>query len=1023
MVKLKKISVKSLLLYTVPPLVILLATIITITAAMLFYADSMDVIFGRGERVVVPSENTADWDTEYYHKQFSAALGEEGSRANGARVTKQIADEGIVLMKNDGVLPLVRGENVTPFGYRYIHPIYGGTGSGNTDVSEDYGWSAADCLKKYFKVNLDAEHRLMDSVPVQLTATSADKAFSEEDGDTEFAEASNSIYEFESSVYSGIEQTFENTVGVVFIGRIGGEGSNIPHEPFYMNRAPHALALSDYEKEAIAVAKRFCKAVVVVLNTSNTMEIAPLMEGEYEADAIIWIGGPGSMGFDSLADIMCGVVNPSGRTVDIWERDMLSNPVMSNYKEQLYTNTSDICIAGKNNRRFPPGVYFLEYEEGIYYGYRYYETAAVMDSGFAYGSLDSLGGTASQGAVTYPFGYGLSYTSFEQRITDFSDDGEEIIVTVEVKNTGGVDGKEVVQLYYSAPYTQTDRQYGIEKAAKNLAVFKKVSVEAGESVTVKLGILKEDMASYCYTRANEDGTVGSYFLEEGTYRIILGKNSHEEWDSCYTSISEGIWYSGENLRSGDRAAQSELDERGRPLDFPACIRENKDADFVAATNQFQDSSDYMNSEATIFSRADWKGTFPKSTATKALSEERVAECSNFDPYNDPVLGMDVPGSATYTEEAPTSGADSGLKLSDMRGVGYYDEMWNTYLDQIDYSEETVIKMIFSSRYSTAEVECIGKVETTDLDGSHGIKITGASDLLATCAYCTEVVLASTWNTALAYAYGEAVGQECLTLGVNGWYAPALNVHRSPFGGRNFEYYSEDPLILGKMAAACVSGAASQGTVCYIKHFGMNEFEDKAINTCCWATEQTIREVYLRGFEIVVKEARANISYIADGEGNTAHRTMRACTAVMAAGTLMGAKWAAADYNLLNNVLRTEWGFQGVVTTDIAPQATPNVAYKCIFAGSDLRMSYNPGDTSIMNTAAGKAVARRAVKNICYAYANSNVTNGLAPGSTAYYAISPWKVGLIIANVAVYAVIISVTAFVVWYILKQRRRGL
>ena len=275
-----------------------------------------------------------------------------------------------------------------------------------------------------------------------------------------------------------------------------------------------------------------------------------------------------------------------------------------------YTNTSDICIAGKNNRRFPPGVYFLEYEEGIYYGYRYYETAAVMDSGFAYGSLDSLGGTAFQGAVTYPFGYGLSYTSFEQRITDFSDDGEEIIVTVEVKNTGGVDGKEVVQLYYSAPYTQTDRQYGIEKAAKNLAAFKKVSVEAGESVTVKLGILKEDMASYCYTRANEDGTVGSYFLEEGTYRIILGKNSHEEWDSCYTSISEGIWYSGENLRSGDRAAQSELDERGRPLDFPACIRENKDADFVAATNQFQDSSDYMNSEATIFSRADWKGTFP-----------------------------------------------------------------------------------------------------------------------------------------------------------------------------------------------------------------------------------------------------------------------------------------------------------------------------------------------------------------------------------------------------------------------------
>ena len=1013
----KKIPVRTFLLFTVPPLAILLATIIAVTAVMYLYADTMDILYGSGERIVVSAEDTRGWDTEYYDRLFSD---DDLSRANGAMVTEEVAAEGIVLMKNNGILPLADNSPVTPFGYRYVCPVYGGTGSGNSFVSDEYGWSAEDCLKKYYAVNEEAEIRLKSSVPVQLTKYSAENAFSEEDGDNEFAEASTSLYEFEPTVYEGLEDSFRGTVGVVFIGRIGGEGQNIPHDPFFMNRAAHGLALSDYEKQMLAVAKEYCDGVVVILNTSNAMEIGCLLSGEYEADAIVWVGGPGSTGFSALADILSGRVNPSGRTVDIWERDILSGPVMHNYDEQLYTNTEDICIAGEGNRRFPPGVYFLEYEEGIYYGYRYYETADVEDENFVYGTLDGLGGAEEEGAVTYPFGYGLSYTSFRQTIRSCTDDGQTVAVEVEVENVGDMDGKEVVQLYYTPPYTHFDELNGIEKAEKNLVAFGKVFAEAGKKARLTLSFPKEDMASYFYGRDNGDGTCGCYFLESGTYTITLGKNSHDSWDTAEVQVTDDIFYCGDNARQSEKTAQSALDKSGKPLGVPAAAAEDASAKFVAATNMFADSSEYMLSEARILTRADWNGTFPRLSEPKALSRERRDECAAFDPVNDPEMGMGVPGSTTYADSQPPSGKDNGLKLSDMRGIDYYDRAWDLFLDQIDYDEGAVLDTVFSSRFSTEQIDSIGKPSTTDLDGPHGVKITGASEILKSCAYCTEVVLGSTWNVGLAEKFGKAVGQECLTLGVNGWYAPALNVHRSPFGGRNFEYYSEDPLILGKMASACVEGAAEEGVVCYIKHFGMNEFEDKAINTCCWATEQTIREIYLRPFEIAVKQTMMTLDYIMDENGTRTTKVMRGCTAVMAAGTLMGATWAAADRDLICGILRGEWGFCGVVTTDIAPQATPYASYKCIFAGSDLRMSHNSGDTSLMNCAAGRNVVRRALKNICYAYANSNVTNGLAPGATVYWGISPWEYGLLIANIVCYSVILCGVAVVVWYCIAYKR---
>lgn len=1006
----KRMSERQFLLFLIPPLAILLGTVIALTAVMEHYSYSMDIFFGRGERKIVQSGDTDDWDTDYYEQLFSETTGDHGSRANGAAVTKQITDEGIVLLKNDGILPLAEGSAVTPFGYRYVRPVYGGTGSANTDFLQSYVCTAEEGLEKYYQVNAEVKERLFNSVPVRLTQTSAEPAKPEE-GSDEFAEVSTSLYEFDPGVYAGLEDSFAGTTAFVYIGRIGGESKNLPHTPFYNDLAPHALALTEYEKQAIAIAKEHCDAVVIILDTSNTMEIGELTEGDLEADAIVWIGGPGSMGFSSLADILVGKIVPSGRTPDLWERNMLSSPAMQNFDEQLYTNTEDIRIAG-NSGRFEQGVFFLEYEEGIYYGYRYYETACVEEKGFVYGATDAEGGCVQAGAVVYPFGYGLSYTSFSQRILSVRETDGTIEVTAEVANTGKSDGKETLQLYCTAPYTETDAELGIEKAGKSLLAFEKVFLSAGECRTVTLSFAKEDMASYCSVHENGDGTRGCYVLEEGEYVLTLGKNSHESWDSDLFSVPATVWYDDDTPRASEVRAQSELDAKGNSLGIPAKAVVDKNAEFVSAHNVFEDSEDYMKTEAVVFSRRDWEGTFPQLSERKALSEARKAECSSFDPLNDPLLGLACEGSVNYAEDAPESRQDNGLVLSDMRGLGYYDEAWESFLDQIDYDEEAVVDMVFGSMFSTAQVECIGKPKTVDLDGSQGIKITGASDVLATCAYCSEVTVAATWNTALARAYGEAIGQECLTLGVNGWYAPAVNIHRTPFCGRNFEYYSEDPLLSGKMAAACISGASESGVVCYLKHLGMNEFEDNAINTCCWATEQTIREIYLRGFEIAVKEAEKTIRYICDSEGTRAEKTVRGCTAVMAAGTLMGATWGAANYALLEEILRGEWGFQGVVTTDNAPQATPNVAYKAIFAGSDLRMNWRSVETDVVSVGAGQWVIRRAVKNICFAYANSNVTDGLAPGATAYYTMSPWRIALLFANIGAGIVVLCGIAAIV-----------
>ena len=1004
---------------TAPIMVLLTGLIIGTNVAANYWSQSLDTYLGRGNRVVVNIEGADKWDLDFYKKSCPQALGPDGSLLAAAKVTKEITDEGIVMLKNsNNTLPLAKNSSIVPFGYRYKDPVYGGTGSGAVDASKDYVVTAVEGLDKNFAVNANVKAKLLDAnTPVtEITYEGAGG----EGGGGAFDGADPTIFEFDKSVYDGLLEGTSESTAIVFIGRNAGEGGNL-YDKEYKDGTRHALALTQTEKEVIALAKEKCKKVVAVLNTSNILEVEELMHGDLEADAILWIGGPGSMGFESLSDILCGTVNPSGRTVDIWDNDIKKNPSIINFGDHKYYGTDSISLWNGQH-----GVYFYEYEEGVYYGYRYYETAAHMDNSFKYGELNADGSLKTKGAVNYPFAYGLSYTTFDQKIKSFRDSGDKIEVDVEVENKGSVDGKEVVQLYYTAPYTELDKELHVEKPIKNLATFGKVAVKAGQKATVTLEFEKEEMASYAYRHDNGDGTKGCYFLEKGEYTITLGKNSHDAYETRTTNISHDIYYTNANPRASETKAQAQWDDEGNPLTFPARAAVDKDAKFVAATNHFDEISEYMESDqATIFSRRDWAGTFPSAPAEdKVLADKYLNKMKGFDYQTDPKLG-ETDTSLVKQTTNPTEKAQNNLTLSDMRGLDYYDARWEEYMDQLDYDQALPV---FLKAFCTGAIESLGKPETSDHDGPQGIALTGTGSGFDACAYCSEPVVAATYNIELAEKYGLAIGEEALNVDVNGWYGPAANLHRSPFNGRNFEYYSEDPILTGKICAKVCSGAEQKGLVVYLKHFGWHTYEGVCTSMIAWCTEQAYRETDMKAFEIAIKESKKTLRYIADQNGTVKTKVMRGVSGLMGAATHIGTDWQAASYELINLMTRQEWGFQGVYSTDMGLEAMPGNVDKLLRAGADVRMHFMATDKAMdfqtvtmadKSTPTYKNMMRRAMRNLTYAYANSNLTQGAAPGSIVYYEMSPWRVGLL-AGTIVASVVDG--GLLIWTVLRFVLKG-
>ena len=817
-----------------------------------------------------------------------------------AEVAEEIMEDGIVLLKNESLLPLNETKKLNIFGWESINPAYGGAGSGGINdlydiVSlnqglENAGFSINQELVDFYN-NYGADNPEMSIQKQSWTLP-------EPPVDTYDDELIESAKEY-------------SDVAVVVLSRKAGEGHNdIPMDvkkAAYDNNSDeyddfpegeHYLQLSQTERDMVDMVCSNFDNVIVIYNGANQFELG--FADEYpQIKSVVWCPGTGNVGFNALGKVFSGEVNPSGKTPDTFIYDMTTAPWWNNAEKIEYTNLADMAVEGMNAgtaQVYAPA--FTNYVEGIYVGYKYYETAAQE------GAIDY------DKTVQYPFGYGLSYTEFEQKMGELEEKDGQISVDVEVTNTGDVAGKDVVEVYYKPPYTNG----GIEKSSANLIEFEKTNLlQPGESQTVTVTFSIEDMASY------DENNAKAYVLEKGDYVISINSDSHTVLDQKTYTADKDVVYKGENKRASDD---------------------------TAATNVFEDAK----GDVTYLSRADHFANYEEATVAPAsaeLGEPYVSEYhlnSNFDK-------------TTYLNDEdvmPTTGADNGLTLADMRDADYDDPRWEKLLDQLTVDE--MANMIAMAGYQTAAMDSVGKVATLDFDGPAAINnnFTGVGSI----GFPIEVVVASTWNKELAQAWGECMGKISQEMGAEGWYAPGMNTHRTAFGARNYEYFSEDGVLAGNMGAKAVEGAREYGVYSYIKHFALYEGNAKMVSV--WSNEQAIREIYLKPFEISVKQGGAN--------------------AVMVSWSFLGDKWTGESSNLMNTVLRDEWGFRGMALTDFFRNNGHGFmnADAALANGVDAMLStFNGEENNVANPEHPTSVLqmRNACKNVMYTVVSSWAYDG------------------------------------------------
>ena len=822
------------------------------------------------------------------------------TNAETAEAAEEIMEDGIVLLKNEKLLPLNETKKLNIFGWESINPAYGGAGSGGINdlydiVSlnqglENAGFSINQDLVDFYN-NYGADNPEMSIQKQSWTLP-------EPPVDTYSDELIKSAKEY-------------SDVAVVVLSRKAGEGHNdIPmdvRKAAYDNNSDeyddfpegeHYLQLSQTERDMVDMVCSNFDNVIVVYNGANQFELG--FADEYpQIKSVVWCPGTGNVGFNALGKVFSGEVNPSGKTPDTFIYDMTTAPWWNNAEKTEYTNLADMAVEGMNAgtaQVYAPA--FTNYVEGIYVGYKYYETAAQE------GAIDY------DKTVQYPFGYGLSYTEFEQKMGELEEKDGQISVDVEVTNTGDVAGKDVVEVYYKPPYTNG----GIEKSSANLIEFAKTDLlQPGESQTVTVTFSIEDMASY------DENNAKAYVLEKGDYVISINSDSHTVLDQKTYTADADVVYKGENKRASDD---------------------------TAATNVFEDAK----GDITYLSRADHFANYEEATAAPAsaeLGEPYASEYhlnSNFDK-------------TTYLNDEdvmPTTGADNGLTLADMRDADYDDPRWEKLLDQLCVDE--MANMIAMAGYQTAAMDSVGKVATLDFDGPAAINnnFTGVGSI----GFPIEVVVASTWNKELAQAWGECMGKISQEMGAEGWYAPGMNTHRTAFGARNYEYFSEDGVLAGNMGAKAVEGARKYGVYSYIKHFALYEGNAKMVSV--WSNEQAIREIYLKPFEISVKQGGAN--------------------AVMVSWSFLGDKWTGECSNLMNTVLREEWGFRGMALTDFFRNNGHGFmnADAALANGVDVMLStFNGEENNVANPEHPTSVLqmRNACKNVMYTVVSSWAYDG------------------------------------------------
>ncbi len=882
----------------------------------------------------------------------SVTINEETS-SKATQLVKEITAEGVVLAKDeDNVLPVASGSKLNVFGWSSTNPCYGGTGSGALNTA----YPVTDLLTGLHDAGIETNEELSKF----YTDYKADRpSVGMVEQDWTLPEPNVNLYTDEMMENA---KAFSDTAMVV-ITRVGGEGADLPTDmasvvdgswirrvaqaygsergTAYYNgtyddslnegndwdKGDHFLQLSNREEDLLDLVTSNFDNVILVYNGANAFQM-DFLKDYPQIKGVLLCPGTGQSGFEGFGKVVSGEVNPSGRTADTYVSDLTAAPWWNNFGDFKYTNTEDL----NSDASFfdPEGATpsFVNYVEGIYVGYKFYETAA--DEGLI--NYDD--------EVVFPFGYGLSYTSFTKEMSSITSDGTNLNFTVTVTNTGSAAGKDVVEIYSNPPYTNG----GIEKASANLLDFAKTNELApGESQTMEFSIPVEDLASYDYQ------TNGCYVLEAGDYIISANNDSHNVADSETYTVASDIVYNESNKRSSDA---------------------------VAATNEF----DFAEGEVTYLSRADGFANYAEATAAPAnyeMSDADKAVFYNAHSYTESGYEADDDANA----EDITTGAKNGLKLVELRGVDYNDPKWDDLLDQMTI--EDMQQLIGFGGYQTAAVTSIEKVRTNDCDGPASINnnFTGVGSV----GFPAATLIGMTWSKELAYSFGDSIGEMANEMDTSGWYGPAMNIHRTAFAGRNFEYYSEDGVLSGVMASNAIKGAQEHGVYAYMKHFALNDQEgNRTSMVATWSNEQAIREIYLRPFEISVKDAD--------------------CHAVMSSFNYIGNCWAGGCSELLKNVLRGEWGFVGFVETDYFGVYGYMTADQGVRNGSDLMLCTTGNDfnTVTVLTNSSKQALREASKNILYTVVNSRAyaEENLNPG------MPKWKIIMIGADVIVALLIVG-----------------
>ena len=936
--------------------------------------------------MVLKTETTktiGDAGETYFEADYASAAEQEKAAQEICETAE--ANGATLLLNRKNALPLAQGAKVSLFGTGSADFVYGGTGSGSVDSSKALNLKDA----------LEADGFSVNPTVWNFYTTGAGKGYRRQ-----LAPGSLNNYIFDNSGYliNEVPQSvFTDTewasvadygdAAIMVVSRVCGEGSDLPW--FGTGDGDgNILSLSQEERDILKKladlkAAGQVKSIIVLLNASNPMELdflEPSLCGvDYGVDACLWVGEVGQNGIEAIGDILNGTVNPSGKLVDTYCYDNLTSPAMQNTYITSYTNAAEQGLAFKSTCN----EYYEVYQEGIYVGYRYYETRYE----------DTVLGNANVGkydyasTVAYPFGYGLSYTTFEYSGLTMKEDGDNFVFTVSVSNTGSVDGREAVQIYMQSPYTDYDRENGIEKAAVELVGFEKVAVPAGQTVSVDVTVPKSELRAYDANGAK------TYIVDAGNYYFATGNGSHEALNNVLAAKAEledtanGTVDLSKMVGTGDASLAVQYQQAS--LDATTYA---KTADGTEITNQLDHADlnkfdDDTSNDVVYVSRSNWKNTMPEAAITATAYQAAVQIAAN----DAIVAGLAIQDQPESVGEMPTMGKEGTLTLSQFVGipmdgsitVNGQEYTWDDLLDQLTFSDMT--KLVGLAYHSTASASNVGKPATKDENGPLGLtaNLTGGG---SSTGYTSADILAATFDREIAEAVGRSLGNDCLMAtgkAYSGLYGPGVNIHRTPYGGRNFEYYSEDPFISGQICAAQVGGIQSKGVYVYMKHFALNDQDTGRDGLCVWTNEQAAREIYLQAFEYPIEQANA--------------------LCVMTSFNRLGTTWAGGDYNLLTNILRNEFGMKGIILTDFSNSNNYMDVVQGVVAGGN---AWDANDANkwpaklkeYKDNATVCNAMRDASKHILYTVANSNAMNGVSENVQIVEVRAWWQTAILVLDV-------------------------